>query len=359
MRDRRVRPRQPLTGIRSLITPAGPGLPSRSRLKSMRIWNGLLLEMGTRTESRSNTRGTQANGRSLPWPWNTNMEFALVNGERAKARPKLRAECPCCRKTLVAKCGPIVRWHWSHVPTRHCDPWWESETAWHRNWKARFPETWREVIHKDVATGEKHIADIKTPGGLTVEFQHSSISELERHSRETFYKSMLWVVHGLKFAKRFHALIALPPPDSDLAKRIHFIRRPRYPLDELRQGLYLNRPLLVTEQHKSDEGESTILDGVTVPWIAYSTGYVGSKDESWTSTSQTLAEIEQTYAGHHYIQWDRPSVGWLASGCHVFIDAGEGVLWELMEFPEDTLCGLAWTTDAFVDYVRGWSNRMT
>ena len=42
---------------------------------------------------------------------------------------------------------------------------------------------------------------MRTPNGLTIEFQHSPILEEERISREKFYKSiggMIWVVDGTK-----------------------------------------------------------------------------------------------------------------------------------------------------------------
>jgi competence CoiA-like predicted nuclease len=50
---------------------------------------------------------------------------------------------------------------------------------------------------------EKHIADVKTPNGLVVEFQHSAISAEEKLSRETFYKNMIWVVDGLRLKHDF------------------------------------------------------------------------------------------------------------------------------------------------------------
>jgi hypothetical protein len=74
---------------------------------------------------------------------------------------------------------------------------WERETQWHRDWKNLFPVDWQEIVHKDL-TGEKHIADIKTPHGLVVEFQHSHITTKERDSRETFYEHMIWVVDGTR-----------------------------------------------------------------------------------------------------------------------------------------------------------------
>ena len=124
------------------------------------------------------------------------MKFALVNGERMEPQPKLRGVCPCCDSEMVAKCGRVVIWHWAHLPSGNCDPWWGGETDWHREWKNRFPVDWQEVVHIDDRTGERHIADIKTPHGLVIEFQHSTMTFEEMVSREAFYQNMIWVVDG-------------------------------------------------------------------------------------------------------------------------------------------------------------------
>lgn len=89
-------------------------------------------------------------------------------------------------------------WHWAHKSREHCDRWWESETEWHRAWKNLFPVEWQEVVHTDDTSNEKHIADIKTPRGLVLEFQHSPISPEEMKSREDFYKNMAWIVDGCR-----------------------------------------------------------------------------------------------------------------------------------------------------------------
>ncbi|WP_319544304.1 hypothetical protein [Ruegeria conchae] len=48
----------------------------------------------------------------------------------------------------------------------------------------------------DQNTGEKHIADVYTLAGLTLEIQHSHLDPKERRAREDFCKNMLWVVDG-------------------------------------------------------------------------------------------------------------------------------------------------------------------
>ncbi|MBY3034854.1 competence protein CoiA [Rhizobium laguerreae] len=128
------------------------------------------------------------------------MKYALVNGTRQEAQPKLRGACPNCEREAVAKCGQQRIWHWSHLGKLECDHWWEPETEWHRSWKALFPEEWQEVVHV-ADDGERHIADVKTGAGLVVELQHSPIAPEERFSRESFYKSMAWIVDGTRYKR--------------------------------------------------------------------------------------------------------------------------------------------------------------
>ena len=122
------------------------------------------------------------------------MRLAFVDGVRAQHAPTLRGKCCLCGDDMIAKCGQYVRWHWAHKARITCDPWQESETDWHRYWKDAFPADCQEVVHVDGRTHEKHIADVKTPGGFVVEVQHSPIAEHEALSRERFYKNMIWIV---------------------------------------------------------------------------------------------------------------------------------------------------------------------
>jgi hypothetical protein len=69
--------------------------------------------------------------------------------------------------------------------------------GWHRGWKNRFPNPWQEFIQYD-QLGEKHIADVRTPHGLTIEFQHSHLGPEEMAAREKFYGNMVWVVDGAR-----------------------------------------------------------------------------------------------------------------------------------------------------------------
>ena len=139
------------------------------------------------------------------------MQFALVNGCRSEAQRGTSGICPDCESAMVPKCGPRVIHHWAHASRKNCDPWWENETDWHREWKNRFPEECREISHT-APDGEIHRADIKTPTGIVIEVQHSPMTDKERESRESFYKNLIWILDGRRFRTRFYLGGILPDP---------------------------------------------------------------------------------------------------------------------------------------------------
>lgn len=126
------------------------------------------------------------------------MKYSLVDGVRVEPAPKLVGKCPSCGATMISRCGEIKVWHWAHKGKRSCDPWWENETEWHREWKNRFPEPWQEIVLEDEQTGEKHIADVRTDDGFVIEFQYSAIKPEEQRARESFYGRMVWVLSGAR-----------------------------------------------------------------------------------------------------------------------------------------------------------------
>ena len=125
------------------------------------------------------------------------MKFALVEHIRTEPSPKLKGVCPSCGGIMIARCGKQKNWHWAHFKKRSCDPWWENETPWHREWKNHFPLDWQEVLSVD-EIGVIHIADIKRPDGFHIEFQYSPILEEEVESRNCHYRNLVWVVNGTR-----------------------------------------------------------------------------------------------------------------------------------------------------------------
>lgn len=147
------------------------------------------------------------------------MQYALIDGKRSEALSGAKATCPTCGSGMVAKCGPRIVHHWAHAGRRDCDPWWENETPWHREWKNLFPPGCREICHT-APDGEVHRADIKTPTGIVIEVQHSAMTDAERLSREAFYGNLIWIIDGKPFKANFDIYHELPDPRSELAKDI-------------------------------------------------------------------------------------------------------------------------------------------
>lgn len=122
------------------------------------------------------------------------MEFALSNdGKRIKPTKQEKGFCNICGKQLRPHFHRSYEPHWAHISKEECDPWWENETPWHKNWKSLVDEEFREIpIEK---YGEKHRADIRLFSGTVIELQNTPISYEVRHNREIFYENMLWIIH--------------------------------------------------------------------------------------------------------------------------------------------------------------------
>jgi competence protein CoiA len=117
-------------------------------------------------------------------------------GQRIEPTPGAKAICPTCNEEVIAKCGSINRWHWSHRGDTDCDPWSEHEGPWHLGWKEYFAPSEREIVIGP------HRADIRTKAGRVIELQHSPISAEDIREREEFYgPGMVWVVDASAFWK--------------------------------------------------------------------------------------------------------------------------------------------------------------
>lgn len=132
------------------------------------------------------------------------MRYALENGIKKEATKGAKGTCLCCGAEVIAKCGKIRIAHWAHKNNEECSySMKEPKTQWHWDWQNLFPKEWQEIRCIEEQTGEVHIADIKTPNGLVVEFQHSAINSEERLSRERYHKNMIWVIDGTRLKYDF------------------------------------------------------------------------------------------------------------------------------------------------------------
>lgn len=152
------------------------------------------------------------------------MRFAIVSSQRSLPSPGANGSCPACHRPVIAKCGSVRVHHWAHRGERVCDVWWEPRSPWHCAWQDRFPREWQEVI-RDAPSGERHIADVHTEHGLTIEFQYSHLPPDERAARERFYGNLVWVVSGARLK-------------GDLPR---FLKGMESFTPALRKGLYLTR----------------------------------------------------------------------------------------------------------------------
>lgn len=235
------------------------------------------------------------------------MQFALIENRRELPTPGARGNCPMCGSPMIAKCGPRILHHWAHRGQRNCDPWWENETEWHRAWKDLFPEACREISHV-APDGEVHRADIKTPTGIVIEIQHSSMPDSERLSREVFYENLVWVLDGTTFKDNFDLYHQLPDPASELAKDIVWSKAKRGLLGTTSGTFY--------RRSENEPGATMVLVH---------------------SIREIQDEITNNWRGHRQYDWVRPRNTWLDATCPVYIDFGNEYLVKLEEYGESQM----------------------
>jgi competence CoiA-like predicted nuclease len=194
------------------------------------------------------------------------MKFGLdkITNDKIEPHAGLAALCPCCGKDLIPKCGNIKIHHWSHKSTRHCDPWWEPESEWHRKWKNMFPKEWQETVKIDPHTNQKHIADVYNPElDLVIEFQNSPMSIEEMQSRERFYKRMIWLVNGTTFNFFTYGLDQWNEDVEKLEKRIHqeAIKAHDKPSYELEERNFTNKLEMKSIERSVAHGQLTFEQG--------------------------------------------------------------------------------------------------
>lgn len=244
------------------------------------------------------------------------MQLALINQERVDAFPGGKGQCPECGAPMIAKCGPRVMYHWAHHGRKNCDPWWENETDWHRQWKNLYPVECREISHVAV-DGEIHRADVKTPTGIVLEIQHSAMTDAERISREVFYKNLVWVIDGRGFRNNFEIHHMLPDPQSELAADLIWSKAKRH-LDGSNRGLFFR--LSDARKDNPEATKSTVRSG----WIH--------------GIHEIEHEVMQSYNGYHQYDWVRPRKTWLDASSPVYIDFGDAYLVKLCLYDSSGLC---------------------
>lgn len=242
------------------------------------------------------------------------MQIALVNEKRTLAFVKGIGICPICHSEVIAKCGSKKIFHWAHKSLNDCDPWWENETEWHRNWKNQFPEECREISYKDSITNEVHRADIQTATGIVIEIQHSPMTDKERISREEFYKNMIWVLDGSRFKKNFKTCHMLPDPKSELSKKIRWFKAGNNLLGA-NNGIFYYQNYVESLEFDSDLVQVHSIDIIQ-------------------------SEIAKTYNGYHQYYWKSPHSTWMNSTFPIYIDFGDDYLVQLVKYGDYELLAI-------------------
>jgi competence protein CoiA len=243
------------------------------------------------------------------------MQYALIDDRRVEASPGAHATCPTCGSGMMAKCGPRVIHHWAHAGRRDCDPWWENETPWHREWKNLFPPECREICHT-APDGEVHRADIKTPTGIVVEVQHSNIADAERLSREAFYGNLIWIIDGKPFKANFDIYHELPDPRSELAQDIVWTKARRH-MNGCNRGLFFR--LSECRKEYPNVTKANLRGGI------------------YHGMHEIAEDVIDAYRGHHQYDWVRPRRTWLDATSPVYIDFGEDYLAKLELYDDSQL----------------------
>ncbi len=219
------------------------------------------------------------------------MQYALVNNLKIEPAKGLKGTCLLCNKEVIAKCGIIIIHHWAHKNLKQCDNWWETETEWHREWKNKFPQEFREICFKDELTREIHRADIHNSKGITIEFQNSPMSTEELKSREVFYPKLLWVVNAKRFKIKFTHCI--PDPENPLLNDFVFAGKCFFKKDEVAKK-------------------------------------TGDEDRIYSLSNTELNNIEPSIK-HWAFEWKNKHKIWLNSSVPTFLDLGHEYLYWLKE----------------------------
>ena len=175
--------------------------------------------------------------------------------------------------------------------------------------------------------GEVHRADIKTPTGIVIEVQHSTMTDRERESREAFYGNLIWIVDGRSFENRFHLGYMLPDPNADGFEDIVWCHQPQDAFRYTSSTGMVSPFWRISEERKhypalNRENIRSVMPPGSLVLLH------GGDD----IRDQVLAN----YLGHHQFHWTLPRRTWFDAKCPVYIDFGEEVLYQLVEY-DDTL----------------------
>ncbi|WP_419949792.1 hypothetical protein [Candidatus Palauibacter sp.] len=172
--------------------------------------------------------------------------------------------------------------------------------------------------------GEVHRADIKTPTGIVTEVQHSTMTDEERESREAFYENLIWIVDGRSFRNRFHVGWMLPDPNAAGFEDIVWFHQPR---DAFKHTSAWTRGVSPFWRISEERTQYPDLMRENIERVMPPDRFVLFHD------GDGIRELVETnYLGHHQFCWVRPRGTWFDAKCPVYIDFGEAVLYQIVEY---------------------------
>jgi hypothetical protein len=161
----------------------------------------------------------------------------LDNGEWTRATRDVKAKCPDCGATMVAKigCGKFITPHWAHPPhVLDCNErYHDAVSQWHTEWQERIenPIPGENIEVTIVKTERYKRADQVTRYNLPIEYQKSPLPYNERVLRESHYGEMIWVVHIDRVRSKVWETGVLPVPiifDDPETRVMHYLQKGVY-----------------------------------------------------------------------------------------------------------------------------------
>ena len=228
------------------------------------------------------------------------IRYANVNMETRTPETGLKGLCPACGHPVTAKCGAVRIHHWAHLKRIDCDPWWEPMTQWHLDWQDHFPKEWREKVFRDDSTGEFHRADIQTPKGITIEFQHSALSIDELLRRNNFYKKLIWVINAQSFKNNIKLTMSIPNPRSSIMAPFNFS---------------------VSSEGFASFPQYFVKEDLQHGPLIYNKGLNDEQRKAIVNCEKSNPEI------YWLFNWSYRHKAWLNSKAPVFLDFGEDILY--------------------------------
>jgi len=174
--------------------------------------------------------------------------------------------------------------------------------------------------------GEVHRADIKTPTGIVIEVQHSTMTDEERESREAFYGNLIWIVDGRSFRNRFHVGWMLPDPNAVGFEDIVWFHQPRDAFKYTSAWTHGVAPFWRISEERKRYADLT---RENIETVMRPDGLVLFHDGD-----EVRDQVEASYRGHHQFHWSRPRRTWFDAKCPVYIDFGEDVLYQLVKYDD-------------------------